>query len=617
MDPAAAGHVPGPERRQHRGAGDRRRAGRARGPAPHGAVVRAGVLRDRRARGPVRRAAHHPDRRRGHAYCHFHPELLRRSLSRRDGLRAQQQAARHRRRAGRLERLDPVDHHVPGDEPVVHQRVVRGVRHRAEDDGGRGAESVEAGDDRGRGPAARAGEPRGDHSWVRHGGSAGPAESARAVRSVDQAGYHGQVRHSPGRGTHAGPHECVARGSEHPLHRAGRDGGDQSRHATVRRGACDRGERRRESGRPLRQRQSHLRHADHRCGQGQDRPRHQAEQEARLCRHRQRAIRAGQHLDAVRRRQGGDRRSGQAARGRWRPALGALDARGVVLHVRAPPGRSRYPMRFTPLAALAVIVAFSTCTPSDSGRVAAPRIAAAHDADFTGAPDLIVDGKALEGSWVVYDQILKEGTCTLEEGGVLDPTVSHRVVRFTVNTPNIGDADIALGDPAVHVAAGDGLYQLSTCHQHWHFQHYATYELVDPNTGTVWLAAKRGFCMIDVVPWNGNIQSPGPWVYRVCGRPAGPAGPAIAGNQGISHGWADQYYKHLGGQYFVLDGGDGQPPVPPGNYVIRIHVNPPFACTDFDRAHNRPVDPQGFCHNFAERTYDNNVAEVPRSEEHT
>src|SRR5207245_202865 len=143
-------------------------------------------------------------------------------------------------------------------------------------------------------------------------------------------------------------------------------------------------------------------------------------------------------------------------------------------------------MRFTPLAAVAVIVAVSTCTLSDSGRVAAPRIAAAH------------------------------------------------------------------------VAAGDGLYQRSTCHQHWHFQHYATYELVDPVSGKVWQAAKRGFCMIDVVPWNGGIQSPGPWVYHVCGRPAGPLGPAIVGNQGISAGRADQYYKWLGGQYFVLDGGDGQ-----------------------------------------------------------
>src|SRR2546430_16074665 len=132
-------------------------------------------------------------------------------------------------------------------------------------------------------------------------------------------------------------------------------------------------------------------------------------------------------------------------------------------------------MRLTPLAALAVIVAFSTCTPSDAGRVAATRIAAAHDADFTGAPDLIVDGKALEGSWVVYDQILKEGTCTLEEGGVIDPTVSHRVVRFTVNTPNIGDADIALGDPAVHVAAGGGPIKLSHFPRDLPFHHYANH----------------------------------------------------------------------------------------------------------------------------------------------
>src|SRR5256712_9920956 len=165
-------------------------------------------------------------------------------------------------------------------------------------------------------------------------------------------------------------------------------------------------------------------------------------------------------------------------------------------------------MRSTSLAALAAIVALSTCTPSDSGRVAAPRIAAAHEGDFTGAPDLIVEGKAVEGSWVVYDQILKEGTCTLQEGGVLDPTVSHRVVRFTVNTPNIGDADIALGDPAVHVAAGDGLYQLSTCHQHWHFQHYATYELVDPATGRVWQAANAGLLPSHGVPCNGGGSMP-------------------------------------------------------------------------------------------------------------
>jgi len=88
--------------------------------------------------------------------------------------------------------------------------------------------------------------------------------------------------------------------------------------------AGDRRQRRREPGRALRQGESHLRHADHRRRQGQDRARHQAQQEPRLCRHRQRAVRAGQHLDAVRRRQGGAERPRQAVRQR-RSTLGARE----------------------------------------------------------------------------------------------------------------------------------------------------------------------------------------------------------------------------------------------------------------------------------------------------
>ena len=63
-----------------------------------------------------------------------------------DGLRAGQQAAHHRRRARRLVGLHPVDHHVQGDEPLVHQRAVRRVRPGA---GGRrsgGAADGEVGD---------------------------------------------------------------------------------------------------------------------------------------------------------------------------------------------------------------------------------------------------------------------------------------------------------------------------------------------------------------------------------------------------------------------------------------------------------------------------------------
>jgi len=63
-----------------------------------------------------------------------------------------------------------------------------------------------------------------------------------------------------------------------------------------------------------------------------------------------------------------------------------LDAHRGAVHVRASLHPRPGPMRRTPLTVLAAVVTFSTCTPDDSGRVAAPRLAAAHDPDLTGAP---------------------------------------------------------------------------------------------------------------------------------------------------------------------------------------------------------------------------------------
>ena len=219
--------------------------------------------------------------------------------------------------------------------------------------------------------------------------------------------------------------------------------------------------------------------------------------------------------------------------------------------------------------------------------------------DLTGMPDLTVSAD-LGQQWVVRVEDLPASFCSVEEGGVTPGT--HTLVRFTVTTPNIGNADLVLGDPNVHIAANDGLYEFATCHQHYHFKHYATYELVDPSSGFVWKAAKRGFCMLDTDPNPAYLGEPAKtWQFRSCGAID------IPGNQGISHGWSDTYVFKLGGQYFVLDGGDGQPPVPPGTYMLRITVNPPYAP---DRKGNCPrvKDPAtGLCHQFAESNYANNV----------
>jgi lysyl oxidase len=221
--------------------------------------------------------------------------------------------------------------------------------------------------------------------------------------------------------------------------------------------------------------------------------------------------------------------------------------------------------------------------------------------DLIGVPDLIVRSDVLGGQWVVRDEQLEAGACSVEEGGITPGL--RRLVRFTVMTPNIGDADIFLGDPNEHVANGDGLYELATCHRHYHFRHYALYELVDPRTGRIWRAAKRGFCMLDTDPNPPGLagdEQPRDPNFRSCGAVG------IPGNQGISHGWSDTYRFFLGGQYFVLDGGDGQPVVPPGRYVIRITVNPPFVAAPGEPCRARD-SLTGLCHQIEESDYTNNV----------
>lgn len=223
--------------------------------------------------------------------------------------------------------------------------------------------------------------------------------------------------------------------------------------------------------------------------------------------------------------------------------------------------------------------------------------------DLVGLPDLWVDGSMAQ-QWVVREENLPANYCSVEEGNITPGL--RKLVRFTVTTPNTGDADLYVGDPNEHFAANDGLFEFATCHGHYHFQHYALYELVDPRSGFVWKAAKRGFCMLDTdpVPAAQGNESPRSPQFLSCGAIG------IPGHQGISHGYADTYRFFLGGQYFILDGGDGQPPVPPGDYLIRVTVNPPYAP---DRRGNcaRVKDPAtGLCHQFAESNYANNQTSV-------
>ena len=261
---------------------------------------------------------------------------------------------------------------------------------------------------------------------------------------------------------------------------------------------------------------------------------------------------------------------------------------------------SRYLLLLIPIAL--------ACTPSDGGRarsIMAPGAAASFNdpsrIDTDGQVDLIVDAKSTENHWRVKNEVIAADACSAIEGGVL--AGDRRLLRFTVTTPNIGNADNYIGNPREHVAANDGLYEFAICHQHYHFKHYAEYRLIDANTGKLWRAAKRGFCMLDTDPYRPELRD-APRNYWNCGNRT------VDGFQGISKGWNDTYLWYLGGQYFVLDGGDGQAPVPAGRYYIEVEVNPAYA-PDANGVCPRVKDPAtGLCHQFAESNYANNTTRV-------
>lgn len=266
-------------------------------------------------------------------------------------------------------------------------------------------------------------------------------------------------------------------------------------------------------------------------------------------------------------------------------------------------------LRWTGVAALAAAALLPSCSGTDPDMpylTQGPSFA--HVQDLVGTPDLIVDQKALATSWVVYDQELKESFCSIAEANLAPGR--YRVLRFTVTTPNIGDADVFIGSPWDHVDPNgdgdfrdsDGLYEESDCHRHFHFRNYALYQLFPAGSDTPIRARKNGFCMIDITPYNDGV-APGTWVYRSCGNSRTPG----SGFQGISVGYGDTYFKWLGGQYFVLNDPNADP-IPPGNYTLRIWVNPPFTARGKEPC--PAVDSQGFCHMFTESNYDNNIAAV-------
>jgi hypothetical protein len=177
--------------------------------------------------------------------------------------------------------------------------------------------------------------------------------------------------------------------------------------------------------------------------------------------------------------------------------------------------------------------------------------------DAPPLPDLVLMAEMITPSIEQDSAFFSTNSCSLEEM-CIDATGQRDLLRFDTVTMNAGGADLVVGTPG----SGNPLFIWSDCHGHYHFTHYATYELVGP-TGVVATGRKQAFCLED----TDNISSPDGPTYT-------------CSYQGISMGWADTYSTALPCQWIDITG------VPAGDYTLRITINPEHILLEADYNNN-------------------------------
>jgi hypothetical protein len=174
-------------------------------------------------------------------------------------------------------------------------------------------------------------------------------------------------------------------------------------------------------------------------------------------------------------------------------------------------------------------------------------------------PDLTVSDAAAISSLRISTENFAAASCALVEGCV-DAPGERRLLRFSTQTPNLGTADMVLGDPTEVPG-----FEFSACHGHYHFEGYAAYELTDASGTVVATGHKQAFCLLD----SNRVLSTASTTPRFS-----------CSFQGIQAGWADTYGSGLDCQWVDITD------VPAGDYQLRIEINPEHTLPESDYSNN-------------------------------
>jgi hypothetical protein len=185
------------------------------------------------------------------------------------------------------------------------------------------------------------------------------------------------------------------------------------------------------------------------------------------------------------------------------------------------------------------------------------------------AADLVVMREPLaEKTKFVTVEATQDG-CAFRHGCV-SGSGQRNLMKFETATLNQGTADLWVGSPDEM----PDRFTWDECHEHYHFDDFAAYQLLNPDGSVAAVGHKQSFALQDIRKVD---SSAGPRQF-----------PRFEGNepvQGISKGWADVYDNETECQYIDVTG------VAPGDYVLEVTVNPAKL--------------------LAESDYDNNTTRVP------
>lgn len=128
--------------------------------------------------------------------------------------------------------------------------------------------------------------------------------------------------------------------------------------------------------------------------------------------------------------------------------------------------------------------------------------------------------------------------------------------------------------------AGTFAYDSRRGHQHWHFQQFAAYRLVDADGNEIVRSKKESFCLAPTDPIDLSLDGAewNPWsvgLTTACGYPG-----SIWIRETLPLGWGDTYFQGIPGQSFNITD------LPNGTYYIQVEANPGGLLHEQDLSNN-------------------------------